>query len=134
MKIVFADPYYLLALFNPSDQAQPSAVKWAAAFTGRVVLTDWVLTEFADALCEQANRASCVKFLEDLRRSPDVEIAAASREGLDAAWALYKSRPDKNWSLTDCTSFVVRQRNGIRAALTGDRHFEQAGFRALLKE
>jgi uncharacterized protein len=46
---------------------------------------------------------------------------------------LYERRPDKSWSLTDCISFVVMQRDGISEALTGDHHFEQAGFVRLLK-
>lgn len=46
---------------------------------------------------------------------------------------LYAARLDKGWSLTDCISFVVMQQHGIREALTGDRHFAQAGFVALLK-
>lgn len=40
---------------------------------------------------------------------------------------------DKDWSLTDCTSFVVMEAEGLKDALTGERHFEQAGFNALLK-
>ena len=47
--------------------------------------------------------------------------------------ALYAERPDKDWSLTDCISFVVMRKMDITEALTGDRHFEQAGFTALLK-
>jgi uncharacterized protein len=35
--------------------------------------------------------------------------------------------------LTDCISFATMQREGIAEALTGDHHFEQAGFIALLK-
>lgn len=46
---------------------------------------------------------------------------------------LYSQRPDKNWSLTDCISFQVMKSFGITEALTGDHHFEQAGFVALLK-
>jgi uncharacterized protein len=46
---------------------------------------------------------------------------------------LYHSRPDKRWSLTDCISFTVMKEEGIAEALTGDHHFEQAGFHALLK-
>jgi predicted nucleic acid-binding protein len=46
---------------------------------------------------------------------------------------LYVNRPDKQWSLTDCISFVVMEREGIADALTGDKHFEQAGFNVLLK-
>lgn len=45
----------------------------------------------------------------------------------------YDDRSDKEWSLTDCISFVVMLREKITEALTGDRHFEQAGFVALLK-
>lgn len=41
---------------------------------------------------------------------------------------------NKDWSLTDCISFVVMQREGIDEALTGDRNFEQAGFKALLRQ
>lgn len=37
------------------------------------------------------------------------------------------------WSLTDCISFVVMEDAGVQQALTGDQHFEQAGFTALLK-
>ena len=46
---------------------------------------------------------------------------------------LYAQRLDKKWSLTDCISFAVMQRNSLTEALTGDHHFEQAGFVALLK-
>ena len=51
----------------------------------------------------------------------------------DAGVELYVRRPDKAWSLTDCISFVVMREHGMNEALTGDRHFEQAGFIALLK-
>ena len=45
---------------------------------------------------------------------------------------LFRDRPDKDWGLTDCMSFVVMQDYGLTAALTSDNHFRQAGFRALL--
>jgi predicted nucleic acid-binding protein len=46
---------------------------------------------------------------------------------------LYRGRPDKEWSLTDCISFVVMGERSLTEALTSDHHFEQAGFTALLK-
>ena len=52
----------------------------------------------------------------------------SSRRGLD----LYQARPDKEWGLTDCLSFVVMNHEGITEALTADIHFRQAGFEALL--
>jgi hypothetical protein len=52
---------------------------------------------------------------------------------LERAMQLMNERQDKDWSLTDCTSFIVMKDRGIHEALTADRHFEQAGFAALLK-
>jgi predicted nucleic acid-binding protein len=46
---------------------------------------------------------------------------------------LYSQRPDKEWTLTDCISFVVMHEENLTGALTEDHHFEQAGFTALLK-
>jgi uncharacterized protein len=40
---------------------------------------------------------------------------------------------DKSWSFTDCGSFLIMHDEGLTSALTHDRHFEQAGFRALLR-
>ena len=53
---------------------------------------------------------------------------------MEEGLGLYESRPDKEWSLTDCISFVVMKKEGIVEALTEDRHFEQAGFVACSSE
>jgi predicted nucleic acid-binding protein len=50
------------------------------------------------------------------------------------ALVLYAARNDKEWSHTDCASFQAMKREGIAEALTHDRHFEQVGFRALLRD
>jgi predicted nucleic acid-binding protein len=43
----------------------------------------------------------------------------------------YRERPDKDWGLTDCVSFVVMQDRGLSEALATDEHFQQAGYRAI---
>jgi uncharacterized protein len=45
----------------------------------------------------------------------------------------YLQMSDKGWSLTECASFVIMEEGKLTAALTHDRHFDQAGFRALLR-
>jgi len=55
-------------------------------------------------------------------------VSALLQHGLD----LFASRPGKDWSLTDCTSFTVMQENEVFLALSSDHHFEQAGFRPVL--
>ena len=66
-------------------------------------------------------------------KQPRIKIISADSNLFRQGVNLFEKRPDKNWSLTDCISFVVMEAEGIRDALTGDRHFEQAGFTALLK-
>ena len=56
----------------------------------------------------------------------------ASHDLFQEGLFLYSRRRDKAWPLTDCISFVVMEDEEIEDALTGDRHFEQAGFGALL--
>jgi uncharacterized protein len=90
--------------------------------------------EVGDALAgTEKGRLEFVSLRADLQSDSDVRITASDSELLEEAVALYQARLDKKWSLTDCTSFVVMQRERINEALTGDRHFEQAGFVALLK-
>jgi uncharacterized protein len=59
-------------------------------------------------------------------------LVPAGRRSFDAGWEPYRRRRDKEWTLTDCISFEIMRKMKLTEALTGDRHFEQAGFRALL--
>jgi predicted nucleic acid-binding protein len=133
MTKVFADTFYFFALLNQGDPAHVRAAEFTATFTGRYFTTGWVLTELADGLarpCQQ--RGLFAEVLKELRKNRVRIIPSTDRllnEGID----LYLRRKDKEWSLTDCISFVVMKRERITDALTGDHHFEQAGFRALLK-
>ncbi|HZW34899.1 MAG TPA: hypothetical protein VFF52_29520 [Isosphaeraceae bacterium] len=71
--------------------------------------------------------------MTDLRAATWVDIIHID-SALDlAAWALWLSRPDKDWSLVDCASFVIMPRQGLTESLTADHHFDQAGFIRLLK-
>ena len=71
-------------------------------------------------------------FLARVESDPEVRIATDSDGLYPRGLALYAARPDKEWSLTDCISFVVMADEGLSEALTGDHHFKQAGFTALL--
>jgi len=92
-----------------------------------------VILELADAMSAAAERKLTAELIEQLRADAKVRIVPLSEEMLWRGFDLYRKREDKEWSLTDCVSFVVMGEEGIREALTGDHHFEQAGFTALLK-
>jgi predicted nucleic acid-binding protein len=133
MKPVFADTHFFLAIINPRDAGHQKAVGAAQSRTGPLVTTAWILTELADGLAPTADRHLYQTILDDLQQDASAAIVSASQDLLDRGQALYFARPDKQWSLTDCISFVVMEEQGITEALTADHHFEQAGFVALLK-
>lgn len=134
MSAIFIDTVYLLALINPNDAWRAKALEWAARISAPLVTTDAVVTELADALCRSDRRAWAVAAIRDLRSDPNVKCLPGSSELFTKGFELYEGRADKDWSLTDCISFVVMRDRKIRQALTSDIHFVQAGFEALLRQ
>jgi predicted nucleic acid-binding protein len=132
MNVIFADTFYFLALVNPRDAAHQKALDASERLPGPLVTTDWVLTEIADAFSHPKDRLKFLTLLDRLRGNPDMTIVPSSEELFQRGIDFYRRRPDKDWPLTDCISFVVMKDQGISEALTGDQHFQQAGFKALL--
>jgi uncharacterized protein len=123
MRAVFADTFYFLALLDAREERHLQAAEASRDPGIRLVTTEWVLAEFADAYCHPQHRLDFVTLYRALLNHPRVEIVPADthlfRRGVD----LFEQRPDKEWSLTDCLSFVVMREAGIAEALTGDKHF-----------
>lgn len=93
-----------------------------------------VLTEFLNSFCDYGPRLrqAASRAVESLRSS-EVLISPQTPQLFEQAFQRYQSRTDKNWSLTDCASFILMEQERLTAALTHDRHFAQAGFKALLR-
>ena len=132
MKTIFADSVYFFALVNARDTFHPRAAEFAARSENPFVTTAWIITEVADGLCARATRETVIRLLDILQSSADVEIVQPSAELFQQGLERYRQRLDKNWSLTDCISFLVMEQRGITEALTADHHFQQAGFSTLL--
>jgi hypothetical protein len=66
--------------------------------------------------------------VQNMRTSHTVRIVPQTPASFLAGLTLYKSRPDKGYSLTDCISIETIRGEGLTKALTNDRHFEQEGF------
>jgi len=103
--------------------------------THRMVTTDAILFEWLNALARfgPSARSRAAILLREIRESPAIVIVEVTPSLFDRALRLYERSTDKAWSLTDCLSFVVMHERKIKEALTYDHHFEQAGFRALLR-
>jgi len=133
MNRVFADTWFYLAILNPNDPNHQRAVALSRTERRQRVTTDWVLVEVGDALSQHGNRDVFARFFERIHQQPSTIVVPASRQLLEEGVHLYRYRRDKDWPLTDCISFMVMDDEMIRDALTGDQHFEQAGFTALLR-
>ena len=136
MRTVFADSGYWIAMYGPSDGLHLEA---AAVTEGlvccRIVTSQMVLVEFLNYMSGlgQSLRERAMSVVTCLGDTPSVKIVPQTQEQFDEAAALYSSRSDKGWSLTDCASFILMKQMNISEALAHDRDFEQAGFVALLK-
>jgi predicted nucleic acid-binding protein len=132
MKRVFADTSYFLALVNPDDPQHGPAQRWSRRSRVELVVTEFVLIELGNSLSHGSDRTVFKQLLELLRTDAHVTIVPVSSEVLDRGLRLFAQRDDKQWSVTDCTSFQVMSGMGLTEALTADHHFRQAGFRVLL--
>jgi uncharacterized protein len=130
----FVDTVFLIAIMLRDDARHSQAAAWDKALHGTCITSEFILLELADALCTPALRASSQEMIDQVRQDPDIEVVPATPEWIERGYQLYCARPDKSWSLTDCISFEIMRERGIQDALTHDRHFEQAGFRALLRQ
>ena len=124
MRTVFADSFYWLALANRNDAAHHRAIQFAANYSGNSITTEWVLTEVCDGLAS-ARRRHLIERLRTLWQNHErLTIIEASHQRFEHGIDLYCSRLDKEWSLTDCISFIVMEQYGLSEAVTGDHHFE----------
>ena len=131
----FADTGFFIALLDQQDSLHSRAAAWARATREPVAVTEYVLVETLNALAGSPARGAAAELGDRVRQhSQSYLFVPASPTLYERGLALYREKPDKHWSLTDCTSFVVMRDRGITTAFAYDRHFEQAGFRALLRE
>ncbi len=132
MSAVFADTFFYLTLLRNGEPAHDRALAESRNHRA-IVTTEFILLELGNACARAEDHADFLALVEGMRASPRVRIVALDSQLLNRGLELMAKRLDKDWSLTDCVSFVVMADEGIHEALTADYHFEQAGFKALLK-
>jgi uncharacterized protein len=116
---LFLDTAFIQALLNPRDDYHNRAKQLFPRIreASEVWITEAIFVEVGNAL-SAFNRSGAVQFIQQCYRTDNIKVISVDTELLMQALALYQSRPDKAWGLTD--------------AVTGDRHFVQAGFHVLM--
>ena len=136
MKTVFADTLYWVAIVLPNDPwKEPAERARKTVGDAHLVTTDEVLSEFLTALSSGGPqvRARAVATVRRILANADITVVAQSHDSFLKAIDRYSSRSDKQYSLTDCSSMNVMDASGIEQVLTNDHHFEQEGFKALIR-
>lgn len=132
MTKTFVDTSFSVALVSEKDldhkKAQSLAIEYENA---PLIITDCVLLEIGNSLARNF-REQAASSITNYLTSLEVEVVSLDQDLFLRGFELYKSRMDKAWGLVDCISFIVMLDRGIEDALTSDRHFRQAGFKALM--
>jgi serine/threonine protein phosphatase PrpC/predicted nucleic acid-binding protein len=136
MRAVFADTGYWVAISNPRDALHLQAKDLSRSLRPvHLVTSETVLTEYLNDFSQRGQflRRAAVALIERLRSDPNTTIVRQTSTHFWSAFDLYAARTDKAWSHTDCASFRIMERHRLSEALAYDKHFEQAGFKALLR-
>jgi hypothetical protein len=134
---LFADTVYWIGLVRERDEHRGPVLlwqEWVESRQAKLITTLAVLWECLNGCSHPQLRSRAAALYRLCEADESVEIVGFSPKRMMAARAFYEDRPDKEWSLTDCFSFVVMRDRRRTDALTTDHHFVQAGFRALLLE
>lgn len=130
---VFVDTSFYMAILAEEDQWHETASNVLRELQAELFTTEYILVELGAAMRRGSRRAIFAKFINGLVSDELTHTLPASTRLLEKGLALFASRNDKEWSLTDCISFVVMEDMGITEALSTDHHFEQAGFQVILR-
>jgi hypothetical protein len=133
---VFMDSAGFLALWDAGDEHHASAVRLQeelARKRRRFLTTEYIVDETVTLLLVRHSQDAAADILDTIERSESLRLEWIGPERFHAAATLFRKHADRQWSFTDCVSFVTMRELRIRDAFTTDHHFKQAGFVPLLK-
>ena len=137
MAAYFADASYWIALITPTDRFHELAIEYATLLENEQILTtQMVLNEVLNPRSgtTRQGRIAAVEMVDRILQDPGIVVMPQTAGQFEEAFDLLRSRADdKEWSITDCASFLAMWQLGTWNALTSDHHFGQAGFTVLLR-
>jgi predicted nucleic acid-binding protein len=128
MDRLFVDTSAWLAFVNRKDEAHEQVRRLLARHEDRLVTTNFVFDETVTLAAARLGHGAAVR-VGDLLREPEVvTLVRITARDESEGWKLFGERPDKKYSFTDCTSFVVMRRLGLDRAAALDEDFRREGF------
>lgn len=131
MSTIFIDTGYIIALEMARDQHHESAtIHWNSVPRDDLDLTTttYVLDEIVTFLVSRGYHDKAVAIGRILLDSSDIKLIHIDEPLLMEVWRYFERHTDKQYSLTDCISFVVMLKYEMQTAYAYDKNFVQAGF------
>jgi predicted nucleic acid-binding protein len=125
--MILVDTGAWFALLVDRDPLHLRALAWMDANFEGLALTDYILDETLTLLRAKAERSQALRFGREILEEHAAELLYLKAEEIEAAWDVFRTYHDKEWSFTDCTSKVLMEARGIQTAFAFDQHFRQFG-------
>jgi len=128
MQGVFVDTGAWYATIVRKDRDHKAAKRFLKNNRLPLITTDYIMDEAVTLLQSRVGHRYAVRFLDMLKTSHQTHLIYLTPSHIAETIKLFRERPDKGWSFTDCSSFVLMQEYQIQIAFALDGHFQQAGF------
>lgn len=128
MKPFFVDTGAWYALMNREDARHGDASHFLAALSGPLLTTNYIAVETINLLNARVGHSAALRFMVEVHSSRILTMHHIGAREHEEAQLYFKKHADEEWSLTDCSSFVIMNALGLHEAFTFDKHFSQAGF------
>jgi predicted nucleic acid-binding protein len=131
---VFVDTGYFVALELTKDEHHLIALQhWNSTSRSlpRLVTSSCVFDEVVTFFNNRGYHDKAEQLGDLLLTSSYIHLVHVDEPLFLSAWQYMRRHRDKEYSLTDCVSFLVMQEWGLSVAFAFDRHFLQAGFRTV---
>lgn len=131
MKPFFVDTSSWCAVYDRSDDYHHKAYSFwqkASKVLGALYTSDYIIDETLTLLKIRMGHKAAVEFGQLILASEVVKVVPVTPTRWQKAWELFVKYEDKDFSFTDCASFVIMQELGLKEAFAFDHHFEQMGF------
>lgn len=127
--MIFADTSALVALFNNKDENHQRALEWFKQLRPKMIITDYIIDELLTLSLSRGNKQFAITISKNIKNIfPSDSIKKITTEEFQESWDIFEKFLDKNWSFTDCTSYVFMKKFNFRKAFTFDKHFKEFGF------
>lgn len=134
MDTLFADTSFFVAYHNSKDENHGAAQSLVQGFEGFPILlvtTDYVFDEVMAVQLVRGNKLIAVQSGRAILEDPHIEILRIDEDLFNEAWEVFHGFQDKEWSFTDCTSYVLMKKLNIETGVSFDRHFRQFSIRVI---